>query len=259
MDLLHLLLLAIIQGITEFLPISSSGHLILLSRLLDWEDQGLVIDVACHFGTLFAALFYFRKDLLAHGKAITHHDGEHWSGNLLVLLAIASVPLGLAGLLLAGFISEHLRSTEVIAWSSLIFAVFLWLADRFHRQQTHGLPSWKKALLIGCAQVLALIPGASRAGVTLTAGLALGLDRSSAARFAMLLAMPAIVMAAGYEGMKLVMSNTEIAWLDAGIAFAFSALTGYLGIILFLGWVQRFGLLPFVIYRILLSVFLFTV
>ena len=192
-DFLQWISLALVQGLTEFLPISSSAHLILVSKFAQWQDQGLVMDIAAHFGSLFAVLIYYRKDIV---KLLS---GQNWP--LFNQLLIASIPIALVGLLLAGFIEEQLRSVMVIAASSAIFGVLLWMAQKLAKQQNLNL---KNALLIGLAQCLALIPGASRSGVTMTAGMALGLSKTKAAKFSFLLAIPAILMSAAYAGLELI-------------------------------------------------------
>lgn len=259
MSTLAILLLALVQGITEFLPVSSSGHLILANRLFAEADEGVVFDVAVHLGSLLAVIWYFRADLLAMlaGRGDTHF-GSVPPRRLLLWLVAATVPLGLVGLLAADHINAHLRNPTVIAWASIGFGVLLLAADRWGRREA-GVPlTVGRALAVGVAQVAALIPGASRSGVTMTAGLALGMDRQGAARFSFLLAIPAIG-AAGVWGLAEMLSAPPLAWIDFALAVAASAVGAGLCIGAFLRLVDRIGFLPFVIYRVLLGIALLTI
>lgn len=262
MDLLHSVWLSLLQGLTEFLPISSSGHLILLPRLLDWKDQGLAFDVAVHFGTLLAVVLYFHKDLIAMarawfsslaGGASTDDSRLAWG------IIIASVPVGIAGLLINGN-DGILRDPMVIAAATAGFGLLLWVADikGKHNHDEHRL-SWREVLIIGFAQAFALIPGTSRSGITITAGLALGLTRSGAARFSFLLSIPVITMAALLELTGLVSQQEPVAWLSLGIGLLVSFVVAFLTIRWFLAFVERMGMLPFVIYRLLLAALIFAV
>jgi undecaprenyl-diphosphatase len=251
------LLLAIVQGLTEFLPISSSAHLILPAKLLGWPDQGLAFDVAVHFGSLLAVVWYFRKDLtemaLHTGRAVVERRMNK-QAQMVWWLGLATVPAGLAGFLLNDWIESELRSVVVIASSTLVFGLLLGFADR---QRGSGTTlSLRIVLLIGCAQVLALVPGTSRSGITITAGLLLGLDRKGAARFSFLLSIP-IIGAAGLLQTIELAGGGPVDWQLIAIASAVSALTAYACIGLFLRLVERVGLLPFVIYRCLLAAVLF--
>ncbi len=252
-------ILAMIQGLAEFLPISSSGHLVLLPRFVGWEDQGLAFDVALHVGTLLAVFTYFRADLkplitgLLRFVAGDRHDP---AGRLAVNLLVGSIPVGLAGLTFADFIEEHLRSPFVVAFQLAVFGVVLYLADRFGRRnrQETGLTAGE-ALLIGCGQALALVPGTSRSGITMTVALSLGLTREAAARFSFLLSLPGIAMAGGYEGLKLATGEAAVTPPLAAIVTGVlvSAVVGYLCIAFFLKFIARIGLLPFTIYRLVLA------
>ncbi len=252
MSLLQLLVLALVQGLTEFLPVSSSAHLILVSRLLGWPDQGLALDVAAHLGTLMAVLWHFRGEI-----PTMFSPGERCGTNgssLFWLLLLASLPLAVVGWLAADWVETHLRSEQVIAWSTIGFALLLALADRFPKPRRLLGPL--QALLVGLAQCLALIPGASRAGVTMTAGLLLGLGRQQAVRFAMLTAIPATAMAGGYGLMKMLIVDQSVSWWPFFLVTLFSAVSGWLGLRLILHWAATTGLLWFVAYRLLLGVFL---
>ncbi|MFP4517984.1 MAG: undecaprenyl-diphosphate phosphatase [Oceanicaulis sp.] len=206
MGLVQLLILALVQGITEFLPISSSAHLILAPEVTGATDQGPLIDVMAHLGTLFAVLVYFRRDVgqVITGKLALLQGRVTAGGRLVLLIAIATPPvLIFGGLLYVSGLADALRDPLVIAWATLIFALPLWLADHYARQtETAQTLSYKGAFLIGVAQMFALIPGASRSGVTMTAARALSMTRSEAARFSMLMAVPVIAafgLLAGWE------------------------------------------------------------
>ena len=255
MSTFQAIILALIQGITEFLPISSSAHLILPAQVLAWPDQGLAFDVAVHIGSLAAVLTYFRKDI----AAITVGWFSTFSGNtsnpdgkLGWSIILATVPAAIAGLIFDDFIETHLRSIEVIAATTIIFGLLLWWADsKKSRHKSLVDLSLKLALLIGCAQALALIPGTSRSGVTITAALFLGFTRTDAARFSFLLAIPIIVLSGGYKGLQLL--ATDVDWLTLMTGVAVSAVSAYLCIHYFLGFINRIGMLPFVIYRLVLG------
>ncbi len=249
MSLIQLVLLAIMQGLTEFLPISSSAHLILLSHWLGWPDQGLVLDVAAHLGTLLAVLWVFRRDI----PDMLRPARENARGNpsLFWLLFWASLPLALVGYFSADWVETHLRSDAVIAWSTIGFGLLLGLADRFPQARTR-LNSGR-ALAVGLAQCLALIPGASRSGTTITAGLLLGLGRAEAVRFAMLTAIPATGMAGGYGLLKMLQQDTAVAWADFLLVVVFSAVTGWLGLRFILRWAEKTSLRLFVYYRLVLG------
>ncbi len=261
MDLTQLIILAIIQGITEFLPVSSSAHLILLPLLTEWQDQGLTIDVAAHAGSLFAVLLYFRKDisriLLAGIASIGRRDTDNPDAGLFWLLAAASLPVLIAGFLLRDIVAGHLRDPLIIALASIGFGLLLWLADaKGERARRLDSISLRDAVGIGLAQALALIPGASRSGVTMTAALMLGFDRHSAARFSFLLAIPVLLAAGGYEGLKLTQSAGGVDMVNFMIVLGLSALSAFFAIHCFLKLLEKIGMLPFVIYRVALGVVL---
>ena len=255
--------LAVIQGLTEFLPISSSGHLVLVPRLFGWSDQGLAFDVAVHVGTLLGVLVYFRRDLrplVAGGVGFLRGRRDDPYGLMAVNLVIATIPVGLVGLLFNDFIETTLRSPFVVAFQLAVFGIVLWVADRWSRRQRDETSlSLGQALLIGCAQALALVPGTSRSGITMSAGLALGLTREAAARFAFLLAIPGIAMAGVYEGYEFLTSATGVAPREMLIGLIASAIVGYACIHYFLRFIARIGFLPFTLYRLALAVFIVAV
>ena len=252
MELMHTIALAILQGLTEFLPISSSGHLILLPELLGWEDQGLAFDIAVHIGTLIAVVVYFRDDIFAMCKGIVTPGDPN--GRLAWQIGVATIPVGLAGLIFSDMIELHLRSAWIIAATTAIFGVLLWWADRAGNQdQDERGMSWRVAILIGFAQVLALIPGTSRSGVTMTAALALGLSRTAASRFSFLLAIPTIALAGGWQGVSLLSSGEPVDWQVLGVATVIAAVVAFIAIALFLKMIGRIGMTWFAVYRLLLA------
>ncbi len=256
MTTLEIVVLALIQGVTEFLPISSSAHLILPSQLLGWHDQGLAFDVAVHVGTLAAVLIYFRTDVIKLlGAWFASLNGKRsLESNLAWCIIIGTIPAGLAGLLLKDIVEVYARSITVIATTTIGFGLLLWWADKTAAQiKEIDQITFKHALIIGIAQAVALIPGTSRSGITMTAGLMLGFDRHSAARFSFLLSIPIILLAGGYQGLKLVTSEEVVAWNTILFGVALSFVSAYACIHLFLKWIERVGMQPFVIYRLLLG------
>ncbi len=259
MDILQIIVLALVQGLTEFLPISSSAHLILVPILTGWEDQGLAFDVAVHVGTLTAVVLYFRKEISVMFFAwLASLKGKHSEDSKLAWgVLIGTIPVGLAGLLFKDVISEHLRTPLVIAATTLIFGFLLWYADwSGKRERDEHTMSWKDIIFIGCAQAIALIPGTSRSGITITAGLMLGLTAPAAARFSFLLSIPVIVLAGGVETLEYleVASMNDMGDLITGALI--SALSAYLCIHYFLMLLERIGMTPFVVYRLILGVVL---
>ena len=261
MDIIQIIVLALVQGLTEFLPISSSAHLILVPYLTDWSDQGLAFDVAVHVGTLTAVVLYFRKEISKMFFAwLASLKGKHSEDSKLAWgVLLGTIPVGIAGLLFKDVISDHLRTPLVIAITTIVFGVLLWFADWSgkRKRDEHSL-SWKDIIIIGCAQAVALIPGTSRSGITITAGLLLGLKATAAARFSFLLSIPVIVLAGGME----TMDYLEVASIDdmGDLAWGalISAVSAYLCIHYFLILLERVGMTPFVIYRMLLGIVLFS-
>ncbi|MDG1752551.1 MAG: undecaprenyl-diphosphate phosphatase [Thalassotalea sp.] len=261
MSTLEVFLLALIQGLTEFLPISSSAHLILPSAVLGWEDQGQSLDVALHVGTLLAVVLYFRKEVGAMAVAWfgtfgigPEKNSNSFDGKLAWWILLASIPLGLAGFLGAGFIEEHLRSAAVIAVTTIGFGLLLGFADIKAKENVKveelGL---KGALIIGLSQALALIPGTSRSGITMTLGMMLGLSKDNAARFSFLLSIPGIIMPGGYLTYKLVSSAETVDWQVLGLGSVLAFFSAYACIHYFLILVNKIGMMPFVIYRLVLG------
>lgn len=260
MDIMHIIVLALIQGITEFLPISSSGHLILPSGLLGWPEQGLAFDVAVHIGTLLAVVTYYRKDiaqLVCAWCASTFQQQHSDNSRLAWFVILGTIPAGLAGLLFDNFIETHLRTTLVIALTTIIFGVLLGWSDRASLIKNKNLLQLTIGivLIIGFAQALALIPGTSRSGITITAALLCGLHRNDAARFSFLLSIPIIVLSGGYKGFQL-LSENGVNWVDMAIGAGVSAVSAFLCIYYFIKFLNNIGMMPFVIYRLLLGTFL---
>ena len=252
MTLEYAFFLALIQGVTEFLPISSSAHLILPSALFGLPDQGLAFDVAVHFGSLGAVCLALRAHcariargmLVGFGSRYPRHARLGW------MLVVATVPAVMLGLLLKGLIEGVLRADWVIATTTIGFGLLLWWA---HYQRGHrNLSSigFTDAVVLGLAQACALIPGTSRSGITLTAGLWLGLNRRAAATFSFLMAIPIILGAALVKGMDLLTSSEPVAWDAVVLGVLVSFVAAYVCVRLFLTWIQRVGLLPFVVYRL---------
>lgn len=260
MDLIQIVVLALIQGITEFLPISSSAHLILPQALLGWPDQGLAFDVAVHVGTLLAVVIYFRRDVLGLSvgwcRSLATRTLDDQS-RLAWFIIFATVPAGLAGLIFGDYIEGHLRSVGVIAFTTVFFGILLGLADyKGQGGKTLKDMTLTFAVLIGVAQAMALIPGTSRSGITMTLALFLGFARTDAARFSFLLSIPVIVLSGGYKSLDL-FSSGGLPWGDIATGVFVSAVSAYLCIHFFLSFINRLSMMPFVVYRLLLGVILF--
>lgn len=261
MDLVQIILLALIQGLTEFLPISSSAHLILVPRLIGWADQGLAFDVAVHVGTLGAVLLYFRRELIPMGRdwfASFATRKPTRDARLAWAVVLGTIPAGLAGILLNDLVEQHLRSPLVIAATTVVFGVLLWLADvrRKQNRDEHDL-TFVDILIIGLAQALALIPGTSRSGITITAALFMGLGRQSAARYSFLLSIPIIAAAGLLQTNKLVQHAVAVDWGTMVLAVAIAGISAYLVIHFFLKLIAQFSMMPFAVYRLLLGTVLF--
>ncbi|RUO60500.1 undecaprenyl-diphosphate phosphatase [Pseudidiomarina insulisalsae] len=259
MSTFEAIILALIQGLTEFLPISSSAHLILPSQVLGWRDQGLAFDVAVHVGTLAAVVFYYRQQVgeLIMGWLASFRGRYNQSSRLAWFIIWATVPAALAGLFGNDLLENYGRSALVIATTTILFGLLLWYADKRATEHKNiaGL-SLRQAMFIGIAQAIALIPGTSRSGITITAGLLLGLNRTDAAKFSFLLSIPIIMLAGSYKGMQLAQQAEPVAWSMVLIGMLVSFVSAYLCIKLFLQVIERMGMLPFVIYRLLLGALL---
>lgn len=262
MDLLHSFWLALVQGLTEFLPISSSAHLILAPRLLGWSDPGLAFDVALHLGTLCAVTWYFHNDLARMTRAwlATFSGGEITAdGRLAWGVLLGTIPVGMTGLAIAAH-ADQLRDPMIIAGATAGFALLLLLADVANKpgRDEYGI-GFREIMLIGLAQAFALIPGASRSGITITAGLALGMTREAAARFSFLLSIPVIALAVVLELWVLLTQPEKVYWPGMVIGVLVAFFSAYLTIRWFLLLLERIGMLPFVMYRLLLAAVIFGV
>jgi len=255
-DIIQIIVLALVQGLTEFLPISSSAHLILVPLITDWPDQGLAFDVAVHVGTLTAVVLYFRKEISKMFVAwFASLKGKHSEDSKLAWgVLLGTIPVGLAGLLFKGYIAENLRSPLVIAMTTIIFGLLLWYADwSGKRARDEHMLSWKDIIVIGCAQAVALIPGTSRSGITITAGLLLGLTAQASARFSFLLSIPVIILAGGMETLDYLEVASIDDMNDLIIGALISAVSAYLCIHYFLMLLEKVGMTPFVMYRLILG------
>lgn len=260
MDWLQIVVLALVQGLTEFLPISSSAHLILVPVFTDWDDQGLAFDVALHIGSLAAVVFYFRQDLLNMTRSWftslqTRRLDE--DAKLAWAVLLGTLPVGLFGLLLKDWIETDLRGPYVMAGTLIGFGLLLGFADWWNKgQRTTSQMNWKDVAVIAFAQVLALIPGTSRSGITITAALLMGLSREAAARFSFLLSIPVIALAGLLEVYGLVRSAEAVDWSALFWGALLSGISAYLCIHYFMVFIRRIGMQPFVVYRLLLGLLL---
>lgn len=257
MDLIQIVLLSLVQGLTEFLPISSSAHLILVPVLTGWQDQGLAFDVAVHIGTLLAVVSYFRSKLI---KMVSEWGGSlvgrgmSADAKLAWAVGLGTIPVGLAGLVFKDHIELYLRSPLVIATTTILFGLLLWWADyRGKRQSDEHQMGWQTVLVVALSQIFALIPGTSRSGVTMTAALAMGMTRQGAARFSFLLSVPVILLAGGLEVVELIQQGDGVNWATLLLGTALSAISAYLCIHYFLRLLDRIGMAPFVLYRMILG------
>ena len=253
MDTLQLVLLSVIQGLTEFLPVSSSAHLVLLSEFLRQEDQGIIFDVGVHFGTLIAAIVYFRSDVKTMLINLISEKLASPGNNLTINLVVAVFPILVAGFFLRDSIDLKLRNSEVIAYATILFGLLLYLAQLNKGKEDVDFLSLPRAFVIGLFQCLALIPGTSRSGITITAGLFLGLSATAASRFSFLLAIPTIGAIALVELVRFSFLDLSQNGIELLIATTISFLVAYISIDLFLRLIERIGFTPFVIYRLLLG------
>ena len=263
----QLAILAIIQGLTEFLPISSSGHLVLTPRIMGWADQGLTIDVAVHVGSLLAVLVYFYRDVvtLAHGTLKIIMFKSNSDSYLVWLLIVATLPVVGAGYALSHYgIADLIRAPEnvllIVGSATLGFGLLLWFGDSVGitvRRVSHL--DFVDAIMLGLSQSLALIPGASRAGTTMTMARILAMERSEAARFSMLMSIPAILAAGTLKTKELMEIGNEVVWMDAALAASFAFIAAFVSIWAMMRWLRTNTMRPFVYYRIILGIGILTV
>lgn len=258
MNLLYAAFLGILQGATEFLPVSSSGHLALAEAFFHIEEAGLTFDIALHLGTLLAILAYFRNDFYGMGLALIGRDTSadaKQRRRMSIYIALATIPAVAAGLLCGDAAETLLRGPATVAFSLSAAGFFLWLAEKKgDRQRSYGAITMKDAIIIGLAQALALIPGVSRSGSTMTAGLFLGLNRSASAQFSFLLSAPIIFGAGIYKIPKIInlgLDQSQMLFYLTG--FLSSAVSGYLVIALLMRYVRTKSLTVFAYYRFCLS------
>ena len=262
MSLFHLILVAIVQGITEFLPISSSAHLILAPMVTGQPDQGPMIDMAVHVGTLFAVILAFRREVaeafFGFFQLLRGRLGR-WDARLALFLIIGTIPVVIVGLVFSkigamDWMRAPERAFHIIGWTTLVFGVLLWIADQFTSQSRQMKEiTLRDTVLVGLAQAIALIPGTSRSGITMTAGRFLGLDRTSAAKFSMLLAIPTILAAGALGTKEIVESGNAQLGTDAIVAAVLSFIAALIAIKLFMRWIASATMTPFVIYRLILG------
>lgn len=259
-DWIQIVTLAVVQGITEFLPISSSGHLILVPKVLGWEDQGLAFDVSVHIGTLSAVMYYFRNDirLMAVDWTRSLFTRQPTSNSRLAWWVIlGTIPAVAFGLFLNNGLEDAMRDPMIIAATTIGFGALLWWADYSGKQERDEYTlTFRDMLIIGFAQAIALIPGTSRSGITITAALMLGLTREAAARFSFLLSIPIIIGAGTLKTKDLLESNVPVDWTALIAGVILSAISAYIVIAVFLKWIEKVGMTPFVWYRFALGALL---
>lgn len=263
MDWVQAIVLAVVQGLTEFLPISSAGHLVLVPVFLGWEDQGLAFDVALHLGSLIAVVWYFRHEL---ARMITEWLRSLRGGPLSAdarlawAVGLGTIPVGVAGLVFQDVIALQMRSPVVIGVALIGFGLLLGLADwRWRGEKSEYTIGWREVTVIAFAQALALIPGTSRSGITMTAALFMGMSREGASRFSFLLSIPVIALAGGLETTKLAGSPEPVNWVMVVVATVVSGIAAWLCIHYFLVFIRRIGMQPFVVYRLVLGTILLSV
>lgn len=258
MTLFHIFLVAVIQGVTEFLPVSSSGHLILLPNLTALEDQGQAIDVAVHVGTLVAVILYFRSDMklavsgiprLLSGRTDTP------GSRLAFLLLVATIPVALAGLVLQlTGLTHMMRNVATVGWAMLVFGILLWWMDqRGAKNKTQSDWSLRDAIIMGLWQAVALIPGTSRSGITITGARHLGYNRSDAARLAMLMSVPTILASGALLGAETIRTSDADLLRQGAIAAVFSCVAALAALALMMRLLRSVSFTPYVIYRICLG------
>ena len=275
MEIINIVAIALIQGLTEFLPVSSSGHLVLLPQLLEWTDQGVGIDVAAHLGSLVAVLLFFARNsgdennsdlklkpvkLIADcgsfvrilTSMLKSQKASYFSVYILSL-TVATLPVAALGFLFRDFVASDLRTIEVVAYSRILFGLLLGFADRFRGEKTSDDLSLGCLIIIGIAQSLALIPGVSRSGITITAALALGFSRKSAVSISAILAVPVIGLSAGLEFSYFLQIADRRMVLDLILVLGMSCLSAYISLLFLFKLVEKVGMPPFVIYRIVLG------
>ena len=256
---LQYFLIGIIQGVTEFLPISSSGHLVLFAQLTNWEDQGLFTDIAVHFGTLFAVIIYLRKDIYYFFTNIFQF--KIFEDQIIFKIILATLPAIILGYFIYDYVSLYFRSIQLIALSSIVFAIILFFADRVKMEiKCWNRVTYIEALIVGLFQVLAFIPGASRSGVTITGARLLGYDRVNAARFSMILSIP-IILASMTLSLINILNEEYVAvnLYQSFFASLVAFITALLSIIFLMRFIKKANFNIFIIYRIVLGIILLVI
>ena len=261
MDNIQIVILALVQGFTEFLPVSSSAHLILTPMFFGYDDQGLAFDVAVHLGSLAAVILYFRRELslMAHDffYSLGSNGVQTENSRLAWMIIIGTLPIIVVGKLLLSIIEEDMRSTVVISTTTILFGLILfWIDKKSKKVRSEYSIQWGEALFIGFMQVLAIIPGTSRSAITMIAALKIGLTRQAASRFSFLLSIPTILMSGMLLGYKLLNTTATVHWSDLALGVLLAFVSAYVCINLFLKVIDRFSMTPFVIYRLLLGLIL---
>lgn len=254
----QLLLLSLIQGLTEFIPVSSSAHLAILPNLLNWQDQGLMIDVALHFGTLFSVILYFRHDVakMFMGAFDTIRFQASHQRTLFLQLVVATIPLVITGAIVSLFLGDA-RQLVIMAWASIGFGLLLYAVDKYvPATRTLTSMTYSSAFMVGLGQCLAVIPGTSRAGSSMTSLRALGFSRPDTAKFSCFLSIPAVLAASSLMAYKLSKVETVAIYSDILWAALLSFVAGYISIDFMMRWVQRSTYSVFVAYRICLGILL---
>tara|TARA_B100001123_G_scaffold430612_1_gene550887 strand:+ start:791 stop:1591 length:801 start_codon:yes stop_codon:yes gene_type:complete len=257
LSLVQLAIIAAIQGITEFMPISSSGHLVLIPHLFEWRDQGLIIDIAVHFGTLAAVIVYLWRDIwqILARVTVSEKTSQTLGFKFIGQVVLATIPLFIIGALVYEFATDTLRDKVVVGWATIFFGILLYLSDKYTvtiNRLEHM--TWGKAFAIGLAQVFALIPGASRAGTTITMARWLGFERTDAVRFSMLLSIPAILAAGTLAFWDLLeQENYSTNLTEVIIVASMAFLTALFSIKILMHWITRATFTPFVIYRLIIG------
>lgn len=251
MDLIQIVALSIVQGITEFLPISSSAHLILISKLFGWQDQGILFDIYLHGGSLFAIIYAFRKEV----SKLIQRAFSPYKQNLLLCLIVATLPVALVGFLGGDFIEQNFRSLEFLILTTFLFAIFLFIADRYGKK-TNSIESigLKDSFIVGMFQIFALMPGVSRSAITMIGALILSYSREDAARFSFLLSIPTLSAVLMGSSIEAIQSEETIDWSILILGGLISFSVSLLCINLFISFIQKIGFTPFVLYRIILSI-----
>ncbi|MCC7017126.1 MAG: undecaprenyl-diphosphate phosphatase [Rhodospirillales bacterium] len=259
MTTIHIVILALVQGITEFLPVSSAGHLILVPHLFNWADQGLIVDVAVHVGTLGAVVLYLWSDVwrMATGLGRFVQGRKNADATLAFYVIAATIPVVIAGFVLKRYYPDGIRDLAVVGWATFGYGVLLWIADQIGMtvRRIEHIRIWD-VLFIGMAQVLALVPGTSRSGITMTAARLIGMERPDAARFSMILSIPTIIGAGVLEGWELIKLGDAELTSDVFLAALLAFVAAILTIIVMMAWLRRASFTPFVIYRIGLGLFI---